>query len=52
VDVSDIMSGTMSIEEGGKLIYEELIAVANGRRTFTELYGTAQSTIGVAGASF
>ncbi len=52
VDVSDIMSGTMSIEEGGQRIYEELIAVANGRRTFTELYGTAQSTIGVAGASF
>jgi len=52
VDVSDIMSGEMSIEEGGKRIYEELLAVANGRRTFTELYATAQSTIGVAGASF
>ena len=52
VDVSDIMTGTMSIEEGGERIYEELLAVANGRFTFTELYGTAQSTIGVAGASF
>jgi altronate dehydratase large subunit len=52
VDVSDIMTGKMSIEEGGRRIYEELLAVANGRRTFTELYSTAQSTIGVAGASF
>ena len=46
------MTGGMSIEEGGERIYEELLAVANGRYTFTELYGTAQSTIGVAGASF
>lgn len=52
VDVSGIMTGETSIEEGGKRIYEELLAVANGRRTFTELFGTAQSTIGVAGASF
>ena len=52
VDVSDIMTGEMSIEEGGERIYEELLAVANGRYTFTELYRTAQSTIGVAGASF
>lgn len=52
VDVSDIMRGQMSIEEGGVKIYEELMAVANGRRTFTELFDTGQSTIGVAGASF
>lgn len=52
VDVSKIMTGEMSIEEGGQRIYEELLAVANGRRTFTELLGTGQSTIGVAGASF
>lgn len=52
VDVSDILTGEMSIEEGGQRIYQELLAVANGRYTFTELYGTAQSTIGVAGASF
>jgi altronate dehydratase large subunit len=52
VDVSKIMTGEMSIEEGGKLIYEELMAVINGRRTFTELFDTGQSTIGVAGASF
>ncbi|MBL24831.1 MAG: hypothetical protein CMM48_13140 [Rhodospirillaceae bacterium] len=52
VDVSDIMRGEMSIEEGGEKIYEELIAVANGRRTYTELFDTGQSTIGVAGASF
>ena len=52
VDVSDIMRGKMSIEEGGERIYEEFLAVANGRLTYTEMYGTAQSTIGVAGASF
>ena len=42
----------MSIEEGGERIYKELLAVANGQYTYTELYRTAQSTIGVAGASF
>ena len=52
VDVSDIMTGEMSIEEGGQKIYKELLAVANGRYTFAELYDTGQSTIGVAGASF
>ena len=52
VDVSDIMKGTMSIEEGGERIYREFLAVANGQYTYTELYGTGQSTIGVAGASF
>ena len=52
VDVSDIMRGDMSIEEGGEKIFKELMAVANGRRTFTELFDTGQSTIGVAGASF
>ena len=52
VDVSDIMRGQMSIEEGGEKIFNELISVANGRRTFTELFDTGQSTIGVAGASF
>jgi altronate dehydratase large subunit len=52
VDVSDIMTGNMSIEEGGQKIYKELLAVANGRYTFAELYDTGQSTIGVAGASF
>ena len=46
------MRGTMSIEEGGALIYKELLAVANGQYTYTELYDTGQSTIGVAGASF
>ncbi len=52
VDVSEIMSGTMTIEEGGQLIYDELLRVANGQYTYTELYETGQSTIGVAGASF
>lgn len=52
VDVSEIMSGDMTIEEGGQLIYDELLRVANGQYTYTELYGTGQSTIGVAGASF
>jgi altronate dehydratase large subunit len=52
VDVSDIMRGQMSIEEGGERIYRELLAVANGQYTYTELYDTGQSTIGIAGASF
>jgi altronate dehydratase len=46
------MSGNMTIEQGGQLIYDELLRVANGQYTYTELHGTGQSTIGVAGASF
>lgn len=52
VSVSDILTGEISIEEGGQRIYEEILAVANGKATFTELYGTGQSTISIAGASF
>jgi len=42
----------VSIEETGKRIYDEVIAVANGRYTYTEFYDTAQSTISVEDASF
>jgi altronate dehydratase large subunit len=52
LEVSDILTGAVSIEEAGKRIYDEVIAVANGRYTYTELYDTAQSTISVEGASF
>jgi altronate dehydratase large subunit len=52
VSVSDILTGEISIEEGGQRIYDEIIAVANGKVTFTELFGTGQSTISIAGASF
>ena len=52
VSVSGILTGEISIEEGGRYIYEEILAVANGKATYTELFGTGQSTIGIAGASF
>ena len=52
VSVSGILTGEISIEEGGRRIYEEILAVANGKATYTELFGTGQSTIGIAGASF
>ncbi len=47
-----ILTGAVSIEETGKRIYDEVIAVANGRYTYTEFYDTAQSTISVEDASF
>ncbi len=52
ISVSGILTGEISIEEGGRRIYEEILAVANGKATYTELFGTGQSTIGIAGASF
>ena len=50
--MSDILTGEISIEEGGRRIYDEILAVASGKATFTELFGTGQSTISIAGASF
>ena len=36
LDVSGILRGEMSIQEGGKVIFEEVLAVANGRITKSE----------------
>lgn len=52
LEVSDILTGAVSIEEAGQRIYDEILAVASRRYTYTELYGTAQSTISVHGCAF
>ncbi len=36
LDVSGILSGEMSIQDGGKVIFDEVLAVANGRITKSE----------------
>ena len=51
-ETSRMREGQGEEEEGGEKIFKELMSVANGRCTFTELFDTGQSTIGVAGASF
>jgi altronate dehydratase large subunit len=52
IDVSDIVSKGLSLEEGGERIFQEIIKVANGKMTFSEIFGITQSTISVIGASF
>jgi altronate hydrolase len=39
VDVSDVLSGSMTVEEAGKRLLEEVIAVAAGKRTRSERLG-------------
>ena len=52
VDVSDIISRGVSISEAGERIFEEIVRVANGKLTFSEIFDVSQSTISVAGASY
>jgi len=52
IDVSDIISGGVSLENAGERIFKEILDVANGKMTFSEIYGISQSTISVVGASY
>jgi altronate dehydratase large subunit len=52
VDVSHIISDGMSVEEAGKKIFDEMMAVANGKMTVSEILKTTQSAISIIGASF
>jgi altronate dehydratase large subunit len=49
VSVTDIISKGMSVGEGGEKIFTEMIEVANGKMTFSEILGITQSTIRVLG---
>jgi altronate dehydratase large subunit len=49
VGVTDIISKGMSVEEGGEKIFAEMIEVASGKMTFSEILGITQSTIRVLG---
>ena len=51
VSVTDIISRGMSVEAGGERIYEEMVNVASGKKTFSEILGITQSTIRVIGPS-
>jgi altronate dehydratase large subunit len=51
VSVTDIISKGMSVEAGGEKIYAEMLDVASGKETFSEILGITQSTIRVFGPS-
>jgi altronate dehydratase large subunit len=52
VDVSDIISRGVPVAEAGERIFREIVLVANGKLTFSEIFDVSQSTISVAGASY
>jgi len=41
----------VSVEAAGERIYEEMMNVASGKKTFSEILGITQSTIRVIGPS-
>lgn len=45
VDVSNIMSGTMGVDEASNIILEKVISVANGEATSIEDYGDSTMTL-------
>lgn len=45
VDVSDVMSGKAAVEDAGRMVSDATIEVAEGRRTFCEIYGQEETTI-------
>ncbi len=51
LDVSDIITNALSIEKAGERVFDEILKVANGKMTFSEILGITQSTISVAGPS-
>jgi altronate dehydratase large subunit len=51
VSVTDIITRGMSVEEGGEKIFEEMLNVASGKKTFSEIMGITQSTIRIFGPS-
>lgn len=51
VSVTDIISKGMSVAAGGEKIFHEILDVASGKKTFSEILGITQSTIRVFGPS-
>lgn len=51
VDVSDMLEGTMSLEDAGRVIWEEIAAVANGKLTKAEILGHNEFSINRIGPS-
>jgi altronate dehydratase large subunit len=51
LSVTDIILKGMSVEAGGEKIFREMVDVASGKKTFSEILGITQSTIRVFGSS-
>jgi altronate dehydratase large subunit len=51
VSVTDIISKGLSVDAGGERIFREIVDVASGKKTFSEIVGITQSTIRVLGPS-
>ena len=43
INCGEIVDGTASVEEMGRLVFERLLAVASGERTRSELHGYGQN---------
>ena len=52
VEVSDILTRGTTIKDAGRRVFDEIVRVADGEMTFTEILGMHQSTISIAGASY
>jgi altronate dehydratase large subunit len=51
LDLSGIVTRGFSIESAGERVFEEILSVANGKMTFSEILKITQSTISVVGPS-
>lgn len=51
LDLSAIITKGLSIENAGKIVFDEILKVANGKMTFSEIVELTQSTISVVGPS-
>ena len=51
IDVSDIITNGLPIEKAGERVLGEILRVANGKMTFSEILGITQSTLSVLGPS-
>jgi altronate dehydratase large subunit len=51
LDVSAIITKGLSIEKAGETVFKEMVKVANGKMTFSEIVQMTQSTISVIGPS-
>jgi altronate dehydratase large subunit len=51
VDVSEILSGTLSLQQGGDRIWQEILEVAEGKLTKAEILGHQEFSINRIGPS-
>ena len=51
LDLSGIVTRGLSIESAGEKVFKEILSVANGKMTFSEIMEITQSCISVVGPS-